>query len=78
MHMRFTTMLFFGEEQLPPFLVLRYVSLREKEVQQACIAILIILFTAAAYLAMVKLYVRFPYPFLIPVLTTTIFIIAVS
>ena len=45
--------------------------------QQACIAIVIILFTAAAYLAMVKLYVRFPYPFLIPVLTTTIFIIAV-
>ncbi len=27
MRMTFTTMLFFGEEQLPPFLMLRYVSL---------------------------------------------------
>lgn len=45
--------------------------------QQACIAIIIILLTVAAYLAMVKLYKRFPLPFLIPVLTTTILIVAV-
>lgn len=44
--------------------------------QQACIAIIIILLTVAAYLAMVKLYKRFPLPFLIPVLTTTILIVA--
>lgn len=45
--------------------------------QQACIAIIIILLTVAAYLAMAKLYKRFPLPFLIPVLTTTILIVAV-
>lgn len=44
--------------------------------QQACIAIIIILLTVAAYLAMVQLYKRFPFPFLIPVLTTTILIVA--
>lgn len=42
---------------------------------QFLIAILIIFMTVAAYLAMVKVYKRFPYPFFIPVLTTTILII---
>ncbi|WHY72363.1 LrgB family protein [Fictibacillus enclensis] len=43
--------------------------------QQASIAILIILLTVAVYIAMTKLYVRFSYPILIPVLTTTVAII---
>lgn len=43
--------------------------------QQASIAILIILLTVAVYIAMTKLYVRFSYPVLIPVLTTTVAII---
>jgi len=43
--------------------------------QQTFIAILVILLTVALYLAMVKLYGRFSFPFLIPVLTTTILVI---
>ncbi|MDN4071458.1 MULTISPECIES: LrgB family protein [Fictibacillus] len=43
--------------------------------QQPFIAILIILLTIAAYLAMVKVYQRFTYPILIPVLTTTVIVI---
>ncbi|UOQ94715.1 LrgB family protein [Halobacillus shinanisalinarum] len=42
---------------------------------QPLIAIIIILVTVAAYLAMTKLYLRFTYPILIPVLTTTVLII---
>ncbi|QHE60214.1 LrgB family protein [Rossellomorea vietnamensis] len=43
--------------------------------QQALIAILIITLTAVLYFAMVKVYQRFSYPVLIPVLTTTIVIV---
>ncbi|PFA66728.1 hypothetical protein CN378_13470 [Bacillus sp. AFS015802] len=43
--------------------------------QQALIAILIIILTSLLYFAMVKVYQRFSYPMLIPVLTTTIVIV---
>lgn len=43
--------------------------------QQAFIAILIISLTTVLYFAMVKVYQRFSYPVLIPVLTTTIVIV---
>ncbi|MFL7942765.1 LrgB family protein [Priestia megaterium] len=43
--------------------------------QEFFIALFIIIATAALYLVMAKLYVRFSYPILIPVLTTTVFVI---
>ncbi|MFZ7825057.1 LrgB family protein [Priestia sp. 40] len=43
--------------------------------QEFFIAVLIIVATVALYLVMAKVYVRFSYPILIPVLTTTIFVI---
>ncbi|MFP3666018.1 LrgB family protein [Priestia sp. SIMBA_032] len=43
--------------------------------QEFFIAVFIILATVALYLVMAKVYVRFSYPILIPVLTTTIFVI---
>ena len=43
--------------------------------QQALVAIMIITLTALLYFAMVKVYKRFSYPMLIPVLTTTIVIV---
>ncbi|WP_309090488.1 LrgB family protein [Domibacillus sp.] len=42
---------------------------------QFFLAVLIILLTVAAYLVMMKVYQRFPYPFFLPVLTTTVLII---
>jgi predicted murein hydrolase (TIGR00659 family) len=44
-------------------------------VQEFFIAVFIIIATVALYLVMAKVYVRFSYPILIPVLTTTVFII---
>jgi predicted murein hydrolase (TIGR00659 family) len=44
-------------------------------VQEFFIAVFIIVATVALYLVMAKVYVRFSYPILIPVLTTTIFVI---
>ncbi|MCM3254740.1 LrgB family protein [Priestia aryabhattai] len=43
--------------------------------QEFFIAVFIIVATVALYLVMAKVYVRFSYPILIPVLTTTIFVI---
>ncbi|WP_195694248.1 LrgB family protein [Priestia megaterium] len=43
--------------------------------QEFFIALFIIIATIALYLVMAKLYVRFSYPILIPVLTTTVFVI---
>ncbi|MCM3793117.1 MULTISPECIES: LrgB family protein [Priestia] len=43
--------------------------------QEFFIALFIIIATVALYLVMAKLYVRFSYPILIPVLTTTVFVI---
>ncbi len=43
--------------------------------QEFFIAVFIIIATVALYLVMTKVYVRFSYPILIPVLTTTVFII---
>ncbi|MCM3772736.1 MULTISPECIES: LrgB family protein [Priestia] len=43
--------------------------------QEFFIAISIIIATVALYLVMAKVYVRFSYPILIPVLTTTVFVI---
>lgn len=43
--------------------------------QQTLVAIMIITLTALLYFAMVKVYQRFSYPLLIPVLTTTIVIV---
>jgi len=44
-------------------------------VQEFFIALFIIIATVALYLVMAKIYVRFSYPILIPVLTTTVFVI---
>jgi len=44
-------------------------------VQEFFIALFIIIATVALYLVMAKVYVRFSYPILIPVLTTTVFVI---
>jgi predicted murein hydrolase (TIGR00659 family) len=44
-------------------------------VQELFIALFIIIATVALYLVMAKVYVRFSYPILIPVLTTTVFVI---
>ncbi|MDR7241268.1 MULTISPECIES: LrgB family protein [Priestia] len=43
--------------------------------QEFFIAVFIIIATVALYLVMAKVYVRFSYPILIPVLTTTVFVI---
>ncbi|NGY82300.1 LrgB family protein [Bacillus megaterium] len=43
--------------------------------QELFIALFIIIATVALYLVMAKVYVRFSYPILIPVLTTTVFVI---
>ena len=43
--------------------------------QEFFIALFIIIATVALYLVMAKVYVRFSYPILIPVLTTTVFVI---
>ncbi|WP_337134036.1 LrgB family protein [Priestia megaterium] len=43
--------------------------------QEFFIALFIIIATVALYLVMAKIYVRFSYPILIPVLTTTVFVI---
>lgn len=43
--------------------------------QEFFIAVFIIVATVALYLVMAKVYVRFSYPILIPVLTTTVFVI---
>lgn len=45
--------------------------------QHALYSIIIILFTIIAYFAMTRLYRRFTFPFLIPVLTTTILLIVI-